>query len=66
MIKFDFDESNDVSESKQMLTCEIHGEYPASLKSYGCPDCVEEDFDDDLHDDWKDRQARKGLMKGRD
>ena len=28
--------------SENMLTCPVHGEYPASLKAFGCPDCTRE------------------------
>jgi hypothetical protein len=59
MIRFDSVEDVDSNEDAPMITCQIHGEYPASLKSYGCPDCAEEVFDDEELDDWKDRQARR-------
>jgi hypothetical protein len=28
--------------SENMLICPVHGEYPASLKAFGCPDCTRE------------------------
>jgi len=29
-------------DSKNFIICPVHGEYPASLKTFGCPTCVEE------------------------
>ena len=29
--------------NENVIICPIHGEYPASLKAFGCPDCVEEE-----------------------
>jgi hypothetical protein len=30
------------NENKNVIMCPIHGEYPASLKTFGCPTCDEE------------------------
>jgi hypothetical protein len=30
------------TKNENMIVCPIHGEYPASLKSFGCPTCEEE------------------------
>ena len=61
MIHFDFDDDiGKDQEGNEFLTCSIHGEYPASLKNFGCPECAREEFDEDELDDWRDRQARKG------
>ena len=59
MFKFDIDETSSVDESTPTINCPIHGEYAASLKKYGCPDCAAEEIDDEEFDDWKDRQVRK-------
>jgi hypothetical protein len=29
-------------DSKNVIICPVHGEYPASLKTFGCPTCDEE------------------------
>lgn len=29
-------------DNNNMIICPIHGEYPASLKAFGCPTCEEE------------------------
>jgi hypothetical protein len=29
-------------DNKNVIICPIHGEYPASLKAFGCPTCDEE------------------------
>jgi len=60
MLRFDIEEQEEVE--LEMLTCEQHGEFPAALKSYGCPECQAELLDEDELDDWKDRQARKGAL----
>ena len=60
MLRFDIDEQDEVE--LEMLTCEQHGDFPAALKSYGCPECQAELLDDDEFDDWKDRQARRGAL----
>ena len=65
MIHFDFDDIEEENDSKDMLTCSIHGEYPSSLKNFGCPDCVEDILDDEEVEDWRDRQVRKGGFKER-
>lgn len=65
MIHFDFEEDTTQKDTKDFLICVTHGEYPASLRSYGCPDCAAEDHDEDEIDDWRDRQARKGGYKER-
>ena len=65
MIHFDFEEEDKTLEGKEFLVCAIHGEYPASLKSFGCPDCAEDDLDDEEVEDWRDRQARKGGFRER-
>ena len=59
MIHFDLEEENLTQDKKEMLVCVIHGEYPASLKNFGCPDCAEDDLDEDEVEDWRDRQVRK-------
>jgi len=64
MIHFDFEDENSKTQlSNDMIICPTHGEYPASLKKFGCPDCAREEFDEDEIDDWRDRQARKGGYK---
>lgn len=65
MIHFDFEDDNKEQEDKEVLTCTIHGEYPASLKNFGCPDCAEDDLDEEEVEDWRDRQVRKGGFKER-
>lgn len=65
MIHFDFEEEDAKQDKKDMLTCAVHGEYPASLRNFGCPDCAEDDLDEDEVEDWRDRQARKGGFKER-
>ena len=65
MIHFDFDEEDVVSNENKMLVCPIHGEYPSSLKQFGCPDCQADDLDEEELDDWRDRQVRKGGFKER-
>lgn len=61
MIHFDFeDENNKTQTDNDMIICSIHGEYPASLKNYGCPECAREEIDEDEIEDWRDRQARRG------
>jgi hypothetical protein len=30
------------TDNKNVIICPIHGEYPASLKAFGCPTCDEE------------------------
>jgi hypothetical protein len=59
MFKFDIDETSNESENTPMITCQIHGDYPASLKKYGCPDCAADELDDEEFDDWRERQVRK-------
>lgn len=65
MIHFDFEDDNSEQAEKDVLTCTIHGEYPASLKNFGCPDCAEDDLDEEEVEDWRDRQVRKGGFKER-
>lgn len=65
MIHFDFEDDNNEQAEKDVLTCTIHGEYPASLKNFGCPDCAEDDLDEEEVEDWRDRQVRKGGFKER-
>jgi len=61
MIHFDFeDENNKAQPGNDMIICPTHGEYPASLKNFGCPECAREELDEDEIDDWRDRQARRG------
>jgi hypothetical protein len=59
MIHFDLEEEDVTQDKKETLVCVIHGEYPASLKNFGCPDCAEDDLDEDEVEDWRDRQVRK-------
>jgi hypothetical protein len=65
MIHFDFETQDKEKDSKEMLVCVIHGEYPTSLKNFGCPDCAEDDLDEEEVADWRDRQVRKGGFKER-
>ena len=41
---FDDDSKND--NNKNFLICPIHGEYPASMKAFGCPECAKEEEDE--------------------
>jgi len=65
MIHFDFEEEDKKMEDKDSLICPVHGAYPASLKNFGCPDCAEDDLDDEEVEDWRDRQVRKGGFRER-
>ena len=65
MIHFDFDDEKEQEVNKDMLICPIHGEYPSSLKNFGCPDCAEDNLDDEEVEDWRDRQVRKGGYRER-
>lgn len=65
MIHFDFDDAKEKQESKDTLVCPIHGDYPNSLKNFGCPDCAEDVLDDEEVEDWRDRQVRKGGYRER-
>lgn len=41
---FDDDSKND--SRNNVLICPIHGEYPASMKAFGCPECAKEQEDE--------------------
>ena len=38
----DFDDVSSGSTDSNVINCYTHGDYPASMKSYGCPECVKE------------------------
>ena len=65
MIHLEAEEEEVMQDKKNMIICAVHGDYPASLRNFGCPDCAEDDLDEDEVDDWRDRQARKGGYKER-
>ena len=35
-----------------MINCPSHGDYPASMKNFGCPDCVKEreEYEEELEE----------------
>ena len=41
-----FDDDSKSDNSKNFLICPIHGEYPASMKAFGCPECAKEEEDE--------------------
>lgn len=41
-----FDDDNKNDNNKKVLNCPIHGEYPASMKAFGCPECAKEEEDE--------------------
>lgn len=46
---------------EKTIECPEHGPYPASLKQYGCPDCVLDDLEDEENEQWRyQRQQYKG------
>ena len=50
---FDDDSKND--NSKNFLICPIHGEYPASMKAFGCPECAKEEEDEENEEEMLDK-----------
>ena len=48
----DFDNVSTDSNGNKVLLCTTHGEYPASIKSFGCPDCVKEreEYEEELEE----------------
>lgn len=38
----DFDSVSTTNSNKNVIACPTHGDYPASMKSFGCPDCAKE------------------------
>ena len=41
-----FDNNTEDNKDKNFLNCPIHGEYPASMKAFGCPECAKEEEDE--------------------
>ena len=65
MIHFDAEEEEVMQDKKNMIICATHGEYPESLKTFGCPDCAEDDLDEVEVEDWHNRQSRKTTSRER-
>ena len=45
---------------KNIIVCPTHGDYPASMKAYGCPDCVKEreEYEEELEELSNSRVSR--------
>ena len=50
---------SDEQKEVKMLVCKVHGEYPESLKNFGCPDCILDELDDEEDEDFLVRRDRK-------
>lgn len=50
-----FDENTNNSTNNNVLVCPIHGEYPASMKAFGCPICREEEIDEENEEEMLDK-----------
>jgi len=48
----DFDSVSNTNSSKNVIACPTHGDYPASMKNFGCPDCVKEreEYEEELEE----------------
>lgn len=48
----DFDSVSTASNGNKVLVCPTHGDYPASMKAFGCPDCVKEreEYEEELEE----------------
>lgn len=65
MIHLEVEEEEVMQDKKNMIICPVHGEYPESLKAFGCPDCAEDDLDEVEVEDWHNRQSRKTISRER-
>lgn len=65
MIHLEAEEEEVMQDKKNMIICAVHGEYPESLKSFGCPDCAEDDLDEVEVEEWHNRQSRKSIYRER-
>ena len=41
-----FDDDNNNDNNKNVIICPVHGDYPASMKIFGCPECAKEQEDE--------------------
>ncbi len=48
----DFDDVSSRSTDSNVINCYTHGDYPASMKNFGCPDCVKEreEYEEELEE----------------
>jgi len=56
---FDFDEPTNEVSTKTYSVCGIHGEFPLSMKSQGCPDCLAEQIDEEKKEQVVNNRLRK-------
>ena len=42
-----FNDDAKTESDSDVIVCPIHGEYPASMKAFGCPECAKEKEDED-------------------
>jgi hypothetical protein len=50
-----FDEDTKSDSDNNVIVCPIHGEYPASMKAFGCPECAKEKEDEDEQEEMLDK-----------
>ena len=50
-----FDDNNKNDNNNNFLICPIHGEYPASMKAFGCPECAKEEEDEENEEEMLDK-----------
>lgn len=50
-----FDNNTEDNKDKNFLICPIHGEYPASMKAFGCPECAKEEEDEENEEEMLDK-----------
>ena len=41
--------------NNNVIVCPIHGEYPASMKAFGCPECAKEEEDEENEEEKLDK-----------
>ena len=48
----DLDNVSTASNTKNVINCPSHGDYPASMKAFGCPECVKEseEYEEELEE----------------